>query len=1588
MWVAQWSFVSMLDEYYLIPFLQNFLNWTTDFFYSFFIEPFETYITVEFSLFVLAIIAAPSLLLIHAGRYTLSSFYGGRRNSRYNSRRRPRRTRKFKRALRQIRSKNLRRRQAIAYIRSGGQGIIHPTKHDFYHRCDPLCSLRRRGFQREEDNIKSSPTNNQTKCTNNKCPCSNNNNNNNNNNNTSMKASIPYQPSSATIAIFLSSFDVLTHHRSIQHHSSVTIPSHYQSLDPSDLRYRRILLEARGLQTSLSHYGENLPLQLPTIYISSISKELPIVIDTGASCSITPNLQDFIKDPKPPDTKTMGGLTGATTEVLGQGMINWDIEDVHGHRSLLTTSAYFIPDATIRLFSPQVYINEQYEKDKTICTLALDPFGIALTMADGKVLKFPLQKGSNLPMMLTHQALQQNDTTKSTDLGKHTRNRDRFTNFVSFVTSSTFIYFNHKATFHLPTAIAIPSKLEDKGPTLAKINWNLNEPQRELCLWHQRLGHLGLAHVQSLLSKPNSDIRSEHKHRLINPTNNKSSHCETPLCEACQYAKQKRRNPKSTKSVARPENEGTSSVDVLNAGQRVSVDLYVSAIRGRLLNSFGKEKPEHQYTGGAIFVDHATRLIHHSHQLSTTASETVASKHLFEQFCDSHGVKVKEYVGDNNPFHSKDWKDDCDNQQQKRHFSGVGAHHQNYAERNIQTIFNMARAQLLHFAIHWPQMAEADLWPFAVDHAIYLWNNIPALTDKLCPIERFTDTLHHNHHHLQRLHVFGCPVYVLDPKLQDGKKLPKWERRSRRGIYLGVSKYHSTTVHLVLNPRTGKISPQYHVVFDDTFSTVFSDGQFTDEVWNSLVLSNHDRHPNTDFAIDIVPFEENEPRFDGEQTTTFENETEQTTLPIDRINNQPSDLIPEPLTTPHSTEGATSSTEGVHSSPEGATSSTEGVISSSEGVTTSSEGAAQRPPLRRSTRVRKTIDRLNLFTINDNHGQRALMVEMFCQTPSIPSGSQQVNFNGRDKPSKLSSERINQQSLANFKWDNLINTLSTSYSSLGAFVAEHQQNLSYGNLVEYLNPALLITLANKEDNPTFKEAMISPEAAGFTKAMELEILTLIELNVFDIVPRPKGKKVISGVWALKRKRYPDGSIRKLKARYCARGYEQEHGVDYFETFAPVVMWLTVRLLLIMSILMNLETKQIDYTAAFVHAPIDCLVYVEMPPRFGIPGKVWRLKKSLYGLKNSPRNFFLHTKGKLESFGFAQSDADPCLFISKDVICLIYVDDALFFYKDAAAIDRLTKKMIADHIQFREEDSVAGYLGVLIDRKDDGSIHLTQKGLAERIVEALNLNNIDTTTVEIPCTGYLPLDEHGEDAYEEFSYRSIVGQLNYLQGHSRCDIGMATSQVARYVHSPKRSHELALIQIGRYLKGTLDKGLILKPTNNDSFKMDIYVDAAFACGWGTELGTNPDSVKSRTGYIIEIANCPVIWVSKLQSTIATSTMESEYTALSMALRAAIPLLAVVAAVTAGLHYHKQKQLTFKATVHEDNQGALILAKLEPGRHTVRSKFYALRLHWFRSWIIPNDIEIQFIASLDQKADFLTKALSPRVFKANRKLSMGW
>ena len=171
-----------------------------------------------------------------------------------------------------------------------------------------------------------------------------------------------------------------------------------------------------------------------------------------------------------------------------------------------------------------------------------------------------------------------------------------------------------------------------------------------------------------------------------------------------------------------------------------------------------------------------------------------------------------------------------------------------------------------------------------------------------------------------------------------------------------------------------------------------------------------------------------------------------------------------------------------------------------------------------------------------------------------------------------------------------------------------------------------------------------------------------------MVSRLRGANILMSTWALKKKRYPDGALKTFKARLCVRGDQQIDGLDVFETFAPVVDWITVRLLLILSMVLQLATQQVDYTNAFCQAPLDQMVFVELPAEFESANKVLLLQKSVYGLRQSPLNFYKHLRQGLESRGFTKSDHDDCLFTSGETIALFWVDDCIFYSKKPSTID--------------------------------------------------------------------------------------------------------------------------------------------------------------------------------------------------------------------------------------------------------------------------------------------------------------------------------
>jgi hypothetical protein len=227
---------------------------------------------------------------------------------------------------------------------------------------------------------------------------------------------------------------------------------------------------------------------------------------------------------------------------------------------------------------------------------------------------------------------------------------------------------------------------------------------------------------------------------------------------------------------------------------------------------------------------------------------------------------------------------------------------------------------------------------------------------------------------------------------------------------------------------------------------------------------------------------------------------------------------------------------------------------------------------------------------------------------------------------------------------------------------------------------------------------------------------------------------------------------------------------------------------------------------------------------------------------------------------------------------------------------------------------------------------------------------------------------------------------YLASNSRPEIAFAVHQCARFNHCPRLCHEVAVKRIARYLKGTRDKGFIMKP--NKELELEMYADSDFAGLYNVEDKQDPDGVKSRTGSLITLSGVPVTWSSKLQKEIATSTMHAEYIALSTTMRDLIPITNVLNEVCDSLKI-KRSDETKIVRVFEDNEGAMKLATSPLPRVTPNSKHFAvIKYHWFRERLDEFNIKISRVETQLQKADLFTKGLVGTEFRKKRELVLNW
>ncbi|KAL0407607.1 UNVERIFIED_CONTAM: Retrovirus-related Pol polyprotein from transposon TNT 1-94 [Sesamum radiatum] len=357
------------------------------------------------------------------------------------------------------------------------------------------------------------------------------------------------------------------------------------------------------------------------------------------------------------------------------------------------------------------------------------------------------------------------------------------------------------------------------------------------------------------------------------------------------------------------------------------------------------------------------------------------------------------------------------------------------------------------------------------------------------------------------------------------------------------------------------------------------------------------------------------------------------------------------------------------------------------------------------------------------------------------------------------------------------------------------------------------------DEPaTYEEAVTSPNANEWITAMKEEMSSMAKNNVWELVDLPAGRKTIGNKWVLKVKRKADGSIDKFKARLVAKGYTQREGIDYEETFSPVVRFASVRLILAIVAHLDLELFQMDVKTAFLNGELDEEIYMDQPEGFqemGQKRKVCRLKRSIYGLKQSSRQWYYRFHRAITSMGFTMVEEDHCVYVKRSeknfMILSLYVDDILLAGNNMELIVA-TQKWLSSTFEMKDMGEAEYIFGIKIHRdRFKKLLSLSQETYIKRIIERFRMHNANPvdTPMDKSCVlskELYPKTEEEKKRMTKIPYASAVGSLMYAMMCTRPDLCFVVGMVSRYQSNPGPDHWVAVKRILRYLKGTSDLAL--------------------------------------------------------------------------------------------------------------------------------------------------------------------------------------
>ncbi|KAJ9547882.1 hypothetical protein OSB04_020425 [Centaurea solstitialis] len=508
------------------------------------------------------------------------------------------------------------------------------------------------------------------------------------------------------------------------------------------------------------------------------------------------------------------------------------------------------------------------------------------------------------------------------------------------------------------------------------------------------------------------------------------------------------------------------------------------------------------------------------------------------------------------------------------------------------------------------------------------------------------------------------------------------------------------------------------------------------------------------------------------------------------------------------------------------------------------------------------------------------------------------------------------------------------------------------------------------NEPTsYGEAVSGSESEQWQEAMKAEMQSMYDNQVWELTDLPQHCKAVGRKWVFKKKTDMDGNVHTFKARLVAKGFTQTHGIDYDETFSPVAMLKSIRILMAISAYFNYEIWQMDVKTAFLNGKLTEDVYMEQPEGFEDPknpNKVCKLLKSIYGLKQASRSWNLHFDERIKEFGFAKSEFEPCVYtkFSGSIVTflVLYVDDILLIGNDVPTLQSV-KEWLSKCFQMKDLGEAAYILGIKIYRnRSKRLIGLSQSTYIDKVLKRFRMDESKKGFIPMQHGIVLsktqcPVSSEDQDRMKSVPYASAIGSIMYAMLCTRPDVAYSVSVTSRYQQNPGEPHWVAVKNILKYLRRTKEMFLVFGGSE-DEISVTGYSDASFQ--------TDRDDFRSQSGYVFTLNGGAISWKSSKQDTIADSTTEAEYIAACDAAKEAVWLrnflsdLRVVASISRPID------------IFCDNSGAVAQAK-EPREHH-KSRHVLRKYHLIREIIGRGDVRICKIPTEDNVADPLTKPLA--------------